>query len=166
MATSTARDLFITGLKNAHAMERQAQEMLERQAGRMDDYPELKAKVKSHLTETKEQLRRLQKCLSDLGSDPSMFKDLTLALGANLTAVGHALAGDEVLKNTFANNALEPYEITAYKSLLALADEAGIAVKTVLQESLHEEERMAAWIDKHVQSITLEYLRKEARAAA
>ena len=48
---TAARDLFITGLKNAHAMERQAQEMLERQSERMTDYPELKAKAHEHLLE-------------------------------------------------------------------------------------------------------------------
>jgi ferritin-like metal-binding protein YciE len=53
------RDLFIIGLKNAHAMERQAQEMLERQIDRMDKYPEIRAKLRDHLGETKEQLKRL-----------------------------------------------------------------------------------------------------------
>src|SRR5215213_11293645 len=86
-AMETARDLFITGLKNAHAMERQAQEMLERQAERMGDYPELKKRVKEHLTETKEQLRRLEKCLSDLDSSPSLVKDTALAFMANVTAM-------------------------------------------------------------------------------
>ncbi|MBV9739879.1 MAG: DUF892 family protein [Hyphomicrobiales bacterium] len=34
--------------------------------------------------------------------------------------------GDEVLKNTFANEAFEHYEIAAYKSLLTLCDKAGV----------------------------------------
>jgi ferritin-like metal-binding protein YciE len=45
---ATTKDLFIVGLRNAHAMETQAREMLERQAGRLDDYPEVKTKVVSH----------------------------------------------------------------------------------------------------------------------
>ncbi|WP_431015504.1 DUF892 family protein [Bradyrhizobium pachyrhizi] len=32
--------------------------------------------------------------------------------------VAHFMAGDETLKNTFANNAFEHFEIAAYKSLL------------------------------------------------
>jgi ferritin-like metal-binding protein YciE len=162
----TAKDLFITGLKNAHAMENQAHEMLERQAERMTDYPELRQRVTEHLKETKEQLARLEKCLADLDSSPSTIKDATLAFGANIAAMGHAMAGDEVLKNTFASSALEHYEIAAYKSLLALADHAGMRMKTVLEESLREEERMAQWMDKHVQPITLEFLRHEEKAAA
>lgn len=162
----TAKDLFITGLKNAHAMENQAHEMLERQAERMTDYPELRQRVTEHLQETKEQLARLEKCLADLGTSPSTIKDATLAFGANIAAMGHAMAKDEVLKNTFASNALENFEIAAYKSLLALADAAGIQMKTVLEASLREEERMAEWMDAHIQPITLEFLHHEEKAAA
>jgi ferritin-like metal-binding protein YciE len=163
---TAARDLFITGLKNAHSMERQAQEMLERQAERMGDYPELKQKAHEHLLETREQMQRLETCLEQLGSSPSKLKDAALALGANMAAMGHAMAGDEVLKNAFASNALEHFEIAAYKSLLTMADRAGIAMRSVLERSLREEERMAEWVDKHVETLTLEYMQKEERAAA
>jgi ferritin-like metal-binding protein YciE len=164
---ANARELFITGLKNAHSMERNAQEMLERQVERLDHYPELKSKLSSHLDETKRQLGRLEQCLSDCGSSPSPVKDTVQSLGANMAAVGHAMADDEVLKNTFASSALEHYEIAAYKSLLAMADAAGIlASKAALEQSLGEEQRMAEWVDAHVQPVTLEYLRHEQRAAA
>ena len=163
----TAKDLFITGLKNAHAMENQAHEMLERQAERMTDYPELRQRAAEHLQETKQQLARLEKCLTDAGSSPSTIKDATLAFGANMAAMGHALAKDEVLKNAFASNALENFEIAAYKSLLALADAAGFPqMKAPLETSLAEEERMAKWMDSHIQPITLEFLRVEEKAAA
>jgi ferritin-like metal-binding protein YciE len=160
-----ARDLFITGLKNAHAMEAQAHEMLERQIERLTDYPELRSKLREHLGETKEQMNRLQKCLSDLQSSPSGFKDATLSLGANVAAIGHAMAADEVLKNTFANCALEAYEIAAYKSLLLMAEQSGHEMKGILQESLREEERMADWVENHVEDITRKFMSKQARAA-
>jgi ferritin-like metal-binding protein YciE len=160
-----ARELFITGLKNAHAMERQAQEMLERQVERMTDYPDLRKVLREHLGETKEQLKRLEKCLSELDSSPSAVKDMTLSFGANMAAIGHAMANDEVLKNTFANSALEAYEIAAYRSLLLMAEQSGARMKTILQESLREEERMAEWVQKHVEDITRQFLSKQARAA-
>jgi ferritin-like metal-binding protein YciE len=50
--TQTARDIFVVGLRNAHAMEVQARELMERQSERLDDYPEVKAKVAAHLQET------------------------------------------------------------------------------------------------------------------
>ena len=162
----TARELFITGLQNAHAMENQAHEILERQVERMEQYPELRTKLREHLRETKEQLKRLDKCLEDLDSSPSTIKDTMMAFGSNIAAMGHAMAGDEVLKTTFASNALENYEIAAYKSLIAMAEKSGIRMKTILQESLREEERMADWLTKNVEKITSEYIRKEEKAAA
>lgn len=164
--SNTARDLFITGLKNAHAMESQAHEILERQVERMDKYPELVSQLRQHLTETKEQVKRLEQCLEQLDSSPSTFKDTVLAFGSNIAAIGHAMAGDEVLKNTFADSGLENYEIAAYRSLIALSEAANAGMKTVLDQSLHEEERMAAWIECHVQQITLQYLKNEEREAA
>src|SRR3954454_15147269 len=61
---STARDIFVVGLRNAHSMEVQARELMERQSERLTDYPEVQAKVRAHLRETEEQLNRLEKCLS------------------------------------------------------------------------------------------------------
>jgi ferritin-like metal-binding protein YciE len=161
-----ARELFITGLRNAHGMERQAQEMLERQVERMGKYPDLRTRLREHLAETKEQIKRLDKILEDLESSPSTVKDATMATGANLAAFAHSMAPDEVLKNTFANSGLEAYEIAAYKSLIMMAEQAGVRVKTLLEESLREEERMAQWVDKNVDKITLEYIKQEEKAAA
>jgi ferritin-like metal-binding protein YciE len=49
---------------------------------------------------------------------------------------------------------------------MAMAEHAGVRVKTTLSESLREEERMAAWLDHNIQKVTLEYLRKEEEKAA
>ena len=43
---------------------------------------------------------------------------------ANLQAMAHSTADDEILKNTFANNAFENFQIAAYKSLIALCGPA------------------------------------------
>lgn len=163
-----ARDLFITGCKNAHAMERNAQEMLERQLGSLGDrqYVELKARLREHLAETKQQLARLEKILADLGSSPSMVKDTVESVSANMVALAQSMAGDAVLKNSFASAALESYEIAAYNALLFLAEQAGIRVKTTLEESLREEERMLEWLNKNLEAVTLEFLKKEEKAAA
>jgi ferritin-like metal-binding protein YciE len=110
----TARDVFVVGLRNAHAMETQARELLERQSERLDEYPDLKAKLSSHLQETNEQLQRLEQCLESCGESTSSLKDTATSVVANLQAMGHAIADDEVLKNTFANEAFENYEIAAY----------------------------------------------------
>jgi ferritin-like metal-binding protein YciE len=161
-----ARDLLIVGLRNAHAMERQAQELMERQSERTSDYPDVKRRLSQHLEETRMQLKRLERGLQSLGESHSTLKDTALAMGANLAAMAHSTASDEILKNTFANNAFEHYEIAAYKSLLALCDKAGVSLQADLEESLKEEERMAQWIDDHLRDVTLQYLSHEERQAA
>src|SRR6266850_801456 len=163
----TAREIFVVGLRNAHAMETQARELMERQSERLDEYPEVKAKVIAHLQETNEQLERLEQCLDALGQETSTLKDAAQSVIANVMAMTHAMAGDEILKNTFANNAFENFEIAAYKSLLALCGPAGADnTRAHLEVSLREEEQMAKWIDANVEKVTLAYLNREVRAAA
>jgi len=158
-----ARDTFVVGLRNAHAMEIQARELMERQSERLDEYPEVKAKLTAHLQETNEQLKRLEKCLEACGESTSSLKDTAQSMMANVQAMAHATAGDEILKNTFANNAFENFEIAAYKSLLALCTAAGMAeAKGPLETSLKEEQRMASWIDSNVEKVTMEYLSRQA----
>jgi len=66
-------------------------------------------------------------------------------------ALMHSAAQDEILKNTFANNAFENFEIAAYKSLLVLCRECGASfAREPLLLSLKEEEAMAGWIDQNV----------------
>jgi ferritin-like metal-binding protein YciE len=163
---NAVRDTFVVGLRNAHAMEVQARELMERQSERLDEYPEVKAKVAAHLRETNEQLNRLEKCLQACGESSSSLKDTAQSVMANMQAMAHSVAGDEILKNTFANNAFENFEIAAYKSLLALCDSAGVAdAKADLETSLKEEQRMAAWIDSNVEKVTKEYLEHQRQAA-
>ena len=157
--TGTARDIFVTGLRNAHAMEVQARELMERQSGRLDDYPEVKHRVADHLEETRRQIERLERCLQECGESPSTLKDTAQSVIANAAALMHSAADDEILKNTFANNAFENYEIAAYKSLLELCKEADARfAREPLLLSLKEEEAMADWIDQNVEEVTRQFL--------
>ncbi len=162
MGSPHARSIFITGLQNAHAMERQAQQLLERQCERLTRYPKVCARIGQHLEETRRQLQRLEECLGSMHQDRSRLKDAGMALLGNLLAGSHALAGDEIIKSSFADYAFEHYEIAAYKSLLVLADQLGLAqARSSLQQSLDEEEKMAAWLLDNLQDLTLEYLQRE-----
>ena len=88
--TSTARDLFVVGLRNAHAMEIQARELMERQSERLGDYPEVQAKVREHLEETQGQLQRLEQCLEGCGETSSAIKDMAQSFMANTMAMANA----------------------------------------------------------------------------
>jgi ferritin-like metal-binding protein YciE len=163
---STAREIFLTGLRNAHAMETQARELMERQSERLSEYPEIRARLKTHLVETEGQMKRLDQCLSSLGETASTLKDTAQSFMGNMMAMAHTVADDEILKNIFANNAFENFEIAAYKSLLSLCGPAGAAdAKPLLEQSLKEEEAMAAWVSRNVENMTLAYLSNKLRAS-
>jgi ferritin-like metal-binding protein YciE len=158
-----ARDIYIVGLRNQHAVENQAIELLERQVGRLENYPEMAERMRQHIEESKAQARRLEELLETLGTGHSAVKDLTMSFVGNMLALGHTTAADEVIKNTFANYAFEHYEIASYRSLLALADACGHAAGPVaLRQSLIEEERMAQWIADHIAPTTLRYVERTA----
>jgi ferritin-like metal-binding protein YciE len=158
-----ARDVFIVGLRNQHAVEQQAIELLERQVGRLENYPEMSERMRRHIEESKEQARRIEEILSGLGTSHSAVKDTVTSLMGNLAALGHSTATDEVLKNTLANFAFEHYEIASYLSLLTLAEATSMdRARTALNESLREEEQMAQWIQDHIGPTTLRYVERSA----
>ena len=166
--TASAREVYLTGLRNQHAVENQARELLERQIGRLESYPEMVERMRQHLEETNNQARRLEELLGDLGTSHSAVKDTVMSFVGNLAAMMHAPAPDEVVKNTFANFAFENYEIASYKSLITLADIAGhSSAQSVLRLSLGEEQAMARWIEEHLADVTRKFVsRKQAGETA
>ena len=162
------RDIFITGLRNAHAMENQALAIMKPQAERIENYPEVARRLEEHIGETEGQIERLERILDTLGERRSSLKDMALSVGGAMAAIGHSVAPDEIVKNSFANFAFENYEIAAYKSLLALAQQAGDAGSVqLLEANLAEEQAMAEWLDDNIEAVTLQYasLRESGEAA-
>jgi ferritin-like metal-binding protein YciE len=162
MATSI-RDIYITGLQNAHALEAQAIQLCQRQVERLENYPEMKARLQEHLEESRRQQQRIEQVLQTLGTSHSTLKDIGTSIMGNMAAIGHAVAQDEVVKNTFANYAFEHYEIATYNALLEMARAAGdTAAPRLLQQSLDEERRMAEWIDSNLAPTIQRYMQREA----
>lgn len=65
------RDIFVTGLKNAHAMENQALSIMKPQLSRIENYPEVAAKLEQHIRETEGQIVRIEDVLASLNEDHS-----------------------------------------------------------------------------------------------
>jgi ferritin-like metal-binding protein YciE len=158
------RNIFITGLENAHALEKQAIQLMERQVERFENYPEMSDLLRRHITETEGQIRRLDEMLHTFGADRSILKDMATQFMANLAAAGHMPMADEVLKNTFANHAFENFEIASYKSLIVMAEASGNQ-KFIpgLQESLREEEKTAQAVYDMIEPITQKFLTRSAQ---
>ncbi|HEX8668183.1 MAG TPA: ferritin-like domain-containing protein [Allosphingosinicella sp.] len=168
LQSTTLRTVLVTGLQNAHAVERQALSLLDRQLDRLTHYPEIAERLRAHRLETEDQIRRLDDILGSLGQSASSLKDMALSFMGNLAAMGNLMAADEVLKNQFVNAAFENFEVASYTSLVALAEAGDLpTAAALLQETLREEIAMAAWVQDSLPGLTLKYvgLRSEGRQA-
>ena len=154
-----ARDFFVTGLRNQHAVENQAIELLGRQIDRLENYPEMSAMLRRHQEESRQQAQRIEELLAGFDTSHSAVKDTMMSIVGNMAALAHTPAPDEVVKNTFANFAFEHFEIAAYTSLITVAESIGQSnALTALKQSLSEEQAMAVWISQQIAPTTLRYI--------
>ena len=144
METSRIDEELNQWLRNAHAMEEQAEKMLEAQSSRIKNYPELAAGIERHLAETRRQKERLEQCLERRGTSSSSMKDVAAKFTAIMQGVGGSMASDEVVKGAMASYTFEHFEISAYRALVAAAELAGDGeTARVCTEICREEEAMA-----------------------
>lgn len=156
---SDAREWLIQWARDAHAMEEQAVTMLSGQAGRLENYPVLRERIRSHLEETKIQADRLKRYLDDVGESTSTLKDI----GGKLTAMGQGFSGlfasDEVMKGALAGYTFEQMEIASYSILIAAAEELGETdLAEICRANLAEEVAMAEWLQSETPGLTREFL--------
>ncbi|MBB5536369.1 ferritin-like metal-binding protein YciE [Rhizobium giardinii] len=163
MSTS-ARDNLIVWLRDAHAMEQQAETMLNAQYERIETYTALKERIGRHIEETKQQAILLQGCLDRLGEGSSTRKDVAGKLTAMAQGLGGLFASDEVVKGSLAGYTFEHMEIASYRILVAAADYVGDReTVSVCQPILDEEIAMAKWLEDNIGSVTQEFLRRDER---
>ena len=149
LARDAVRETFVTGLKNAHALEHQALALMDRQMEHLAHYADVEQQLRMHRGETERQIERLETILADLGENPSALKDMVLQFTGNMAAMSHILAPDEILKNSFANYAFESFEVASYEALVIMAEEGGFeSALPLLNETLREEQAMQQWVAK------------------
>jgi ferritin-like metal-binding protein YciE len=152
-------EIYHTGLRNLHALEMTAIELTERQVERLENYPEMAARLRQHHGESTEQAKRLEAILERHGTSSSSLKNTVTAAMGNVAAALHVPPSDEILKNTFANFAFEHQEIAAYTSLIAMAERIGdTAAIAPLRQSLGEEQAMADFIGSQIVPTTQRFM--------
>jgi len=160
------RDILITGLKNAYALEGQALSTMRNVEARLENYPQLKSAVTQHITETERQQGMVEECLGRFNETPSSLKEFATKVAGNMAALAHVPAGDEVLKNMFALFAFEHYEIASYRSLIAMAEDVGeTSVVQTCQTILRQEESTAQKLGQMIETVTKSYMDRESSGA-
>lgn len=70
MTDAVWRDVFVTGLKNAHGVEHQALALMDRQIERAKNFTEVADQLQAHRAETEEQIARLEQILGQFDESP------------------------------------------------------------------------------------------------
>ena len=161
--SNTAMRVYLTGLRNQHAVETQAIGTVKNQLGRMKPYPALLAQMEKERSQSTEQAARLDRLLEKHGSKASVAKEAAAGTIATVTGFTHVVASDEVLKDVLAAVGYKAYEIASYKVLVTLAQAAGAADDvTVLEQSMKEEQAMGDWLGSHLPDFVHAYVGQQA----
>lgn len=154
---------YLAWLKDAHAMEIQAETMLEKMAGRLEHYPDLKVRIEQHLKETRLQQAQVQSVIDQHAISHSVLKDAMGKMSAMGQAIGGMLAGDEVIKSVISGYVFENFEIACYTTLIATAEQVGDMEGARVFERIREQEiAMAHWLMDHLPAITEQFLIRSA----
>ena len=138
-------------LRDAHAMEKQAESMLESMASRIDNYPELRARIEQHLSETKNQIVQLETILDRNDISRSVIKDSMSKMAALGQSIGGIFPSDEIVKGSISGYVFEQFEIARYSTDL---DERVEAVKELL--AFYKDETPFIYLYKPYESFALD----------
>ena len=157
--TDTTMEVYLTGLRNQHAVETQAIGTVQNELPRMKAYPELNAQMQLEKERSTEQAARLDRLLAKHGSKAALAKEAVTGTVATLAGFAHSVASDEVLKNVLAAVGYKAYEIGSYKVLVTLAQAVGASDDVaVLEQSMREEQEMGDWLGSHLPDFVHSYL--------
>ena len=146
-------------LRDAHAMEQQAEVMLKEMVDRLEHYPQLRAHIEDHLEYTRGQQMLLKGCIERLSGSPSTLKDVM----GKVIAFGQSVAGmavsDEVVKGAMSVYVFSHMEIASYTILIAAAKAIGDnETQRVCEDILQQEKAMAEWLSGHLPEVTQAFL--------
>lgn len=157
--TTDARMIYVSSLRNTHALEQQGLQQMEIQVSRLERYPDYAALLRQHIETTRGQIARLDQALQALGENPSTLKETVTSVVGTVGATVHAMAQDETLKNLYAGYAFQYQQIAAYRSLITIAEAAGeTAHSASFRQSIQEEELAAKQVADIIEPVTRRYV--------
>jgi ferritin-like metal-binding protein YciE len=145
MAMQTIEELFEHELKDIYSAEHALLDALEQMAGESSDRDIRKA-FTLHRKETQGQIKRLEKIYRSIGQKPDVATCPGIeGLIKEKKAFMRERPSDELLEfyNVGASQKVERYEITAYESLIDMAEKLGMSDAVELLEQNLQEEEMA-----------------------
>ncbi len=111
--SNAVMEVYLTGLRNQHAVETQAIGTIKNELSRMKPYPDLHAKMQQEMERSTTQAARLDDLLAKHGTKASLAKEAVTGAVATVAGFAHVGADDEVLKNVLAAIGFKAYEISS-----------------------------------------------------
>lgn len=159
MSTASTLSLYHDWLRDAHAMEKQAETLLEQMTHRLENYPQLRARIELHIDETRQQQVQSETILDSHGISHSGVKDVMGKMAALGQAFSGVFAQDEVMKGAIAGDVFENAEVGNYISLINAATRAGDPESVpVLKQICEQELAMSDWMITHLPDLTDQFL--------
>lgn len=159
----TTRENIGDWLRDAHAMEEQAEKLFSGQAERLKDYPGLSAKLNTEVNYIKEHQSLLSSRIDQLGTSTSIIKDAAGKVVASAQNFSGILVSDEPVKGILALHTFTQMAIGSYKILVAASEAVGdLDTKRICQTILEHTENRARWIDSELDSVTRSFLTEKA----
>jgi ferritin-like metal-binding protein YciE len=131
-------------LADAHAIEMQATQLLEKAQKKMAGEQTLADIYGAHLAETRAHAERVERRLCERGASPSALKDTAMKLGAINWGAFFAAQPDTPAKLAAFAYAFEHLEIAGYEQLRRVAERAGDGETVAMASAILGEERAAA----------------------
>lgn len=139
----SAQEQLVKYLTDAHAMEEQSVQLLEKGSGMTGD-EEIARVYRAHLMQSQEHVEHILKRLEAHGESASKVKDAAMKVGA-LGIGGAAFAApDTPVKLSAAAFAFENLEIASYRLLRGLAERASDTETVSVVDRILEQEEAAA----------------------
>jgi ferritin-like metal-binding protein YciE len=154
-----AKDILVSWLNDAYAMEQAQVEMQERFIKDFADEPDIRQKLEEHLEETKQQAEDLKACLGGMNESVSGFKSAMGNLVGMFQGMSTGMYKDEKIKNMIMLHAGEHFEHASYIALEAAAKSEGREEVAQLAGRIAEEERATAeWAEERLPALVESYL--------
>lgn len=162
MATSTIENIC-DWLRDAHAMEEQAEKLFSGQAERLKEYTSLRTKLEAELSYIQEHQALLTARIEQLGTSTSTIKDVAGKVVASAQNMSGMMVSDEPVKGILALHTFTQMAIGSYKILVAAAEASGDQdTKRICESILAHTETRALWIETELEAVTRTFLTSKA----
>ena len=158
-----ARDLLISWLNDAYAMEQTLIPVLQNHAKDADsEMPQAADRIRRHIDETQMHAQRIEQCLRLLDTTPSTVKSAIGSVMGTAQSVMTGMFSDEMIKNALGDYGSEQFEVASYTALVAAADELGEEeIARLCEQNLREDQLMAAWLEQQIPTVVAQLIAKQ-----